>query len=380
MDFELTTEQKDIKKAAREFAEGEFEDIAQEYDEKEEFPHELFKKACENGFVGVWIPEEYGGAEYGVMEDALIREEFFRVDPGLAQALTSTTFGSEMIMMFGTDEQKEKYLSPLPTGEAISGGAITEPDAGSDVAGISTRAVKEGDEYVINGNKMFITNATIAKYLSTLCVTNPEEEKRHRRQSVIIVETDRDGFEAEKLHGKMGIRASPTAEVIYKDVRVPVENLVGKEGRGFYQFMEFFDRTRIGVAAQSVGIAQGAFDQALAHAKERKQFGQPIANFQVTQFKLAEMATKVQIARDITYHAAWLFDQGKPNPTISSMAKWYAAESAVRVVDEALQIHGGYGYIADYKISRFYRDVKVQEIYEGTKETEKITIARRLLK
>jgi alkylation response protein AidB-like acyl-CoA dehydrogenase len=267
----------------------------------------------------------------------------------------------------------------LVQGKTICGAAITEPDAGSDVSSVSTRAALQGDEYVINGNKMFITNGSIATFLEVLCVTEPEIKDRHHRLSVITVETDRRGVEASKLKNKLGIRASDTAEIAFNDVRVPRENLVGTPGRGFQQFMVFFDHTRLHICAQAVGLAQGAMEQAIKHVRQRHQFGKPIAAFQATQFKIAEMATRIEAGRMLYQKAAWLVDQGKVEPHLISMAKWFTGETAVYVADDALQLHRGYGFIGDYDIERFYRDSKIVEIYEGTKEIEKLIIARRLL-
>jgi alkylation response protein AidB-like acyl-CoA dehydrogenase len=378
MDFDLTDEQKDIIKAAKEFAEGEFPDLGEECDRKEEFPRQLWKKACDLGFVGVFIPESYGGAGLGFLEHCLINEEFWRVDPGIAMAIQSCTFGSEMIVLFGTEEQKKKRLPPLAKGKAITGAAITEPDAGCDVSSVSTAGVLQGDEYVINGNKMFITNGTTANFLQVLCVTEPHA-RSHDRFSVITVETDRKGYEANKLKNKLGIRASDTTEISFNDVRVPKENLVGKPGRGFQQFMVFFDHTRLHICAQAVGLAQGAMEQAIKHVRERKQFGKPLASFQATQFKVAEMATRIEAGRTLYHKAAWLLDHGKVESHLISMAKWFTGETAVWTANESLQLHGGYGYIGDYKIERFYRDSKIVEIYEGTKEIEKLVVARALL-
>ncbi len=379
MDFELTEEQRDIIRAAREFAEGEFPEIAQECDRKEEFPRHLWKKACQLGFVGVYIKTEYGGAGLGFLEHCLITEEFWRVDPGIGQSILTSTFGSEMIQLFGTEKQKKALLPPLVRGEAITGAAITEPDAGSDVASVATRAIPEEGEYIINGSKSFTTNGTTANFIQILCLTNPEVESRHQRHSVITVETDREGFEATPLKNKLGIRASETAELTFSDVHVPRENLVGTEGDGFRQFMVFFDYTRPQICAQGVGLAQGAMEMAIKHVRERCQFGKPLASFQATRFKIAEMATRIEAARNLYYKATWMLDQGKRDSKLISMAKWYSGELAVRVTDEALQLHGGYGYIGDYDIERFYRDAKIVEIYEGTKEVEKIIIARSIL-
>ncbi|GAB4287672.1 MAG: acyl-CoA dehydrogenase family protein [Deferrisomatales bacterium] len=377
--FDLTPEQKDVQQAAREFALGEFPQRAQEADRTEEFPKELYRMAAELGFQGIFFPEAYGGAGLGYLEFCLVCEEFWRVDPGLGQSLGAAVFGSDMILLFGTEEQKRTYLPPLAAGEAIMGAAITEPDAGSDITRVATTAVRDGDDYVLNGTKMFITNGTTADYLVVFCLTNPEAPSRHERHSCILVETDRPGYRATKLRGKMGIRASDTAEVVLSDVRVPATNRLGAEGQGFRQFMEFFNRTRVHVAAQGVGVAQGALDKAVRHVRSREQFDRPLGAFQGVQFKIAEMATRIEAARSLTYRAAALLDAGTVDHKLISMAKWYAAETGVRVTDEALQLHGGYGYLAENDVERFYRDAKIVEIYEGTKEVEKQIAARAIL-
>ena len=379
MDFELTNRQKQIRMAAREFAEGEFPVVAREYDRKEEFPRELWKKACELGFIGLFIKKEYGGLGLGFLEFAMVMEEFWRVDPGCGNILL-TTFGAELIQLYGTEEQKKKYLPPLTKGKAIMGTAITEPDAGSDILSILTLARREGDHYVINGAKQFITNGSIANYLAVFCLMHPEADSRLKRFGVILVETDRPGFGAIKITGKMGIRASDTAELRFSDVRVPKDNLVGeKEGEGFSQIMQIFNINRVIAAAQGVGVAQGALDKAIQYVKKRKQFGQPLATFQAIQFKIAEMATWIEAARTLTYKAGWMVDRGKVDPKLISIAKYIAGEVGVRVTNDGLQLHGGYGYIAEYDMERFYRDAKIVEIYEGAKEIEKNTIARELL-
>jgi acyl-CoA dehydrogenase len=379
VDFELTNRQKQIRLTAREFANGEFPEIAREYDRREEFPRDLWKKACELGFIGLFLKKEYGGLGLGFLEFALVMEEFWRVDPGCGNILL-TAFGSELIQLYGTEEQKKKFLPSLTKGEAIMGTAITEPDAGSDILSILTQAKKEGDHYVINGSKQFITNGSIANYILVFCLTHPEAESKLKKFGVIVVETDRPGFGAVKITGKLGIRASDTAEVKFNDVRVPKENLIGeKEGEGFPQIMQLFNINRVIAASQGVGVAQGALDKTLKYVKQRKQFGHPIGAFQAIQFKIAEMATWVEAARALTYKAGWMLDHGKVDPKLISMAKWLAGEVGVKVTNDSLQLHGGYGYIADYDIERFYRDAKIVEIYEGTKEIEKNTIARELL-
>jgi len=380
MIMELSAEQLDIRKAAREFAEGEFRDHAREFDEKEEFDQAIWKRACENGFVGTFIKEEYEGAGLGYLEHSLIAEEFWRVDPGCGQAILSTTFGAEMIQAFGTEEQKKKYLPPLVSGNAIIGFGITEPDAGSDATMIKTRAEKHGDNYIINGSKMFITNGCLADYMLVYVLTHPEENKIHNRFSVILVETSTRGYEANKIHGKLGIRASNTAEVSLNNVEVPLDNLIGQEKRGFYQLMDFFNKTRNHVAAQGVGVAQGALEMAISHVKKRKAFRGTLSQLQGVQFMIAEMATRIEAARGLYWRSAYLLDHGKPDPALISMAKWFAGDTAVYVTNQALQLHGGYGYIAEYDIQRFYRDAKIVEIYEGTKEVEKTIIGSGLLK
>jgi len=380
MDFHLTQEQADIKKAAREFAEGEFPKTARECDREEVVDFALLKKARELGFVGIFVDEKYGGLGYGYLETALVMEEFWRVDPGFGAQITILAFGSEMLLLFGSEEQKARYLTPLCRGEKISAVAVTEPDAGSDVSAVSTRAVQEGGGYRINGAKMFISNGTICDFYVALCLTNPDANSKTARHSVILIDADRDGITRTKLKGKLGIRASDTAEIRFDDVWVPEENRIGDEGKGFDYFMAFFNRSRSYVAAQGVGVAQGALEIALRHVKAREVFGKPLASREIVQGKLAEMATLTEAARNLVYKAAWKVDQGEIEPALISMAKWYAGEIGVKVTNEALQLHGGYGYFDDCDVSRFYRDAKIVEIYEGAKEIEKLVIARQLLK
>jgi len=374
MDFELSKEQREIQQAAREFAKGEFDkELALELDEKHEFPEKIWRRACEEGFVGLHYPIEYGGSGYGCVENTLVVEEFCRRDSSIGAALMLADFASECILRFGSDELKSAWLPEIAEGRVISGGAITEPDHGSDITVMGTSARKDGDEWVINGVKTFITNAGIASLYIAVCQTDPEAG--HRGQSLILVPADSTGVGVADVGAKMGIRMIPTGEVSFKDVRVPASNLVGAEGKGFYQILEFFDESRIETAAQALGTAQGAFDRALDYVKQRRQFGKRIAEFQVTQHKIADMATKLELARLLTYKAAWNFDQGRIDPKLTSMAKYFAAQTAVEVTNEAVQLHGGYGYIADYEVERFYRDAKITEIYEGTKEIQKNTIA-----
>jgi alkylation response protein AidB-like acyl-CoA dehydrogenase len=380
MDFRLSDIQLDIKKAAREFAEGEFPKVAQECDRSEKTDMSLLQKARELGFVGVFIDEKYGGMGMGFLEAALVMEEFWRVDPGLANAITCMSFGSEMILLYGTEEQKERYLTSVCKGNKIAAVAVTEPDAGSDVLNVSTRAIKQDGGYLINGSKMFISNGDIADFFVTLCLTNPDAESKNGRHSVIIINGDKPGIERNKIHGKLGIRAHDTAEITFSNVWVPEENLIGQEGKGFECFMAFFNRSRTYIAAQGVGIAQGALEMALKHVKKRKVFGKPLASSELVQVKLAELATLIEAARNMTYKAAWKVDNGMADPALTAMAKWYAGEVGVKVVDASLQLHGGYGYIDEYDISRFYRDAKIVEIYEGVKDVEKLVIGRHLIK
>ncbi|MBW1701857.1 MAG: acyl-CoA dehydrogenase family protein [Deltaproteobacteria bacterium] len=379
MDFDLTKEQRDIVKAAREFALGEFPDRAAEFDREETFDLGLWKKACDLGFVGIFIDEAYGGAGMGFLEYCLINEEFWAVDPGMSQAILSTTFGSELLGLFGSEDQRQQIFPQLVSGEAIMATAITEPDAGCDVTGAVTSAVKEGDKWLINGSKMFITNGDLAKYVLVFCMTDPENPSRHGRHSFILIPTDTPGYESTKIRGKLGIRASDTAELSFNNIRVPITNLVGKEGEGFYELMAFFNRTRLHICAQAVGLARGALEEAIRYTKNRRQFGEALASFQVTQFKIAEMATWIRASRNLYYQAAWSVDRGKIDHALIAMAKWFSAEMAVRCADEALQMHGGYGYIDEYKVQRLYRDAKILEIYEGTKEMEKTIVARSIL-
>ncbi len=380
MEFELNKTQKDIQKAVRDFVKGEFDkELAYELEKKHEFPHKIWKKACDLGLIGVHFPEEYSGQSLGSLEDILVVEELCRGDSTIGSAVALSSFASEIIMHYGTDEQKEKYLPAVAEGEMLSAGAFTEPDHGSDITFMNTTAVKDGDEWVVNGVKTFITNGGLAGFYNVLCQTDPDAKPGYRGQSLILVEADREGVSTSDVGDKMGIRMMATAEVVFKDVRVPAKNLIGEEGKGFYHVLHFFDESRIQVAAQALGTAQGAYDRALAYVKQREQFGKKIAQFQVTQHKLADMATKIELARLITYKAAWNFDQGRIDPKLTSMAKMYAARTAVEVADEAIQLLGGYGYMTEYEVERFYRDAKITEIYEGTKEIQKNTIASAII-
>ena len=380
MDFELTKSQKEIQLAAREFARGEFDkELALELDRTHEFPTQIWKKACDLGFVGVHFPEKYSGQDLGVLENIIIADEFCARDSSIGSAIILSGFASECVLRFGSEELKQKFLPAVAEGQMLSGGAFTEPDHGSDITSMDTMAVRDGDEWVINGTKTFITNGGLAGFYSVMCQTDSECQPSYRGISLILVEAERKGVTATDVGDKMGIHMMATAELNFKDVRVPASNLIGEEGKGFYQVLEFFDESRILVAAQALGIAQGAYDRALAYVKEREQFGRKIAQFQVTQHKLADMATKIELARLITYKAAWNYDQDRIDPKLTSMAKMYAARTAVEVADEAIQLLGGYGYMTEYEVERFYRDAKITEIYEGTKEIQKNTIASAIL-
>jgi acyl-CoA dehydrogenase len=381
MDFELNREQREIQKAVREFVKGEFKkDVILELLEKHEYPEKIWKKAAELGFIGIHFPEEYSGMSLGVIENILVCEELCRGDSTLGICLSLADFATEIILHHGSEEQKAKWLPMVAEGECLCCGAFTEPDHGSDITSVGTTAVRDGDEWVINGSKIFITNGgPLAGLYNVLCQTDPDASPSYRGMSVILVEADRPGVSYMDVGAKMGITLSYTAEVNFKDVRVPLTNLVGEENRGFYQVLEFFDESRILVAAQALGIAQGAFDRAMAYVKERSQFGRKIAQFQVTQHKLADMATKIEAARMFVYKAAWNFDQGRMDPKLTSMAKMFAARAAIEVCDEAIQLLGGYGYMLEYEVERFYRDAKITELYEGTREIQKNTIASSLL-
>ncbi|MBS7616704.1 acyl-CoA dehydrogenase family protein [Candidatus Bathyarchaeota archaeon] len=382
MDFKLTEEQMEIKRAAREFAEKEFTpELALEYDQREEFPTELYRKAAKLGFTSMRIPQQYDGQGYGVLEECIVVEEFCRVDPGLGVAVSlGNLMVPDVLLKHGTDEQKEKYIPPLARGEKIAAAAFTEPEHGSDITRMDSTAVKNGDEWIINGSKQFITNAPIADTFIILCQTDPNATPPHRGQSLFLAEKGMPGLEATKLHGKMGIKPCVTGSLAMSDLHVSAKNLVGELNKGFYYALELFDGTRITVAAQAVGMAQGAFEKALNYAKTRKQFGQPVFNFQAVSFKLAEMAIKIETARLLTYKAAWTYDREKPNAVATSMAKAYASRVAMEVTDDAIQIFGGYGYLADYHVERFHRCAKITEIYEGTSEIQKLTIANFLAK
>ena len=382
MDFELTQEQKDIQKAAREFAENELDkDYSLEIERSRKFPWKVWKKACDLGFVGIDIPEEYGGQGYELLERVIVTEEFCRSGAGVGLHASHPGLGIEMILWSGREDQKKRYLPPLCRGEALLASAFTEPDRGSDLVSspLSTTAVKDENAYIINGTKTFITLASIAKFIILLCQTDPEANPPYKGQSTIIVETDREGIDVTELE-KMGWHAAPTTQVSFTNVKVPDQNLIGKENQGFYQSIQFLDRFRAMIGAAGVGMAQGAFERALEHAKAREAFGRKIGEFQAISHKLAEMITKIETARLLVYKAGWKLDRkGKVDPMLFSMAKWYPARVAVEVCDEAIEILGGYGYMLENEVERFYRDARALEIVEGTREIHKNTIARFML-
>jgi alkylation response protein AidB-like acyl-CoA dehydrogenase len=376
MNFDLTGEQKGIQKAADDFAKGEFDkEVILDLEKNHQYPFIYLKKAAPLGFIGIHYPEAYGGQGYGILENALIVEAFCRRDSGVGVCLSIANFSSEIILRFGNEAQKKKYLIPITRGEMISGGAFTEPDHGSDITQVRTTAVKDGNGYLINGVKTFISNGGIANFFIVLCQSDSEAKPSYRGMTTFIVEKGSKGFEVSELGEKMGIKMTSTVEMSFDQVRIPEENLVGNLNKGFYQVIEFFDESRVMVAAQALGIAQGAFDRALDYAKKREQFGQKLAEFQVTQHKLADMATMIEAARCLVYKAGWNFDQGRIEPKWTSMAKMYAGRVAVEVAQEAIQIHGGYGYMLEYEVERYYRDARITEIYEGTREIQKNTIA-----
>ena len=379
MNFELNDEQEQIKYSVREFAESEIRPHVMEWDESQHFPVKLRPKLAELGLLGILFPEQYGGAGMGYIEYATIIEELGRVDGSVGLSVAAhNSLCSNHIYQFGSEEQKQKYLAPLAAGESFGAWGLTESQAGSDSAGTRTTAVRSGDGYVVNGSKNFITHAISCDTLVAMAVT--DKEKGTHGISAFIFDKSMEGFRADKKENKLGMRASETASVIFEDCCVPAENLLGTEGEGFRQAMQVLDGGRISIAALSVGIAQGAYEAALSYAKERQQFGRPIADFQAIQFKLADMATQIEAARLLTLQAAALKDAGKKTTRESAIAKLYASETAVRVSEESVQIHGGYGYTKDYPAEKYWRDSKLCTIGEGTSEIQRIVIAKQVLR
>ena len=379
MDFTFTEEQKHLRKSVCEFAEGEIAPHVMEWDEASHFPLELLPKLAEMGLLGVIFPEEYGGTGLGYVEYVIVIEELSRVDGSVGLFVAAhNSLCSNHIYKFGTEEQKRKYLVPLAQGKKLGAWSLTEPEAGSDAGGTRSTAVRNGNDWVLNGSKTFTTNGHYADTCVAMAVT--DKAKGSHGISAFILEKGMPGFRPGKKENKLGMRASDTSEVIFTDCKVPAENLLGPEGEGFTGSLKILDGGRISIAALGLGMAQGALDAAVCYAKQRKQFGKAISEFQAIQFKLADMATEVEAARLLVYQAAWLADQNNARFTReSSMAKLFASEVAVRVANECVQIHGGYGFIKDYPAEKFYRDVKLCTIGEGTSEIQKLVIARQLL-
>jgi alkylation response protein AidB-like acyl-CoA dehydrogenase len=379
VDFAFTDEQNQLRRSIREFAEGEIAPHVMEWDEASRFPSEIMPKLAEMGLLGVIFPEEYGGAGLGYIEYVIAIEELSRVDGSVGIIVAAhNSLCSNHIYKFGSEEQKRKYLAPLVQGKKIGAWSLTEPEAGSDAAGTRTTAVRDAKGWVLNGSKTFCTNGHYADIAVMMAVT--DRSKNSHGISAFIVEKGTPGFKPGKKENKLGLRASDTSELIFADCRIPAENLLGAEGDGFIGSLKILDGGRISIAALGLGMAQGALEAATKYAKQRKQFGQTISEFQAIQFKLAEMATEVEAARLLVYQAAWLADRKDVRFTKeSSMAKLFAGEVAVRVANECVQIHGGYGFIKDYPAEKFYRDVKLCTIGEGTSEIQKLVIARQLL-
>ncbi|TFJ94765.1 acyl-CoA dehydrogenase family protein [Lentibacillus salicampi] len=378
MDFELTKEQTMIQKMVREFAENVIKPRAIEIDKEALFPLDIFEQMGELGILGIPFPETYGGSGGDTLSYAIAVEEVGRVcgSTGLSFAAT-VSLGASPIYYFGTEKQKETFLRPMAEGRALGSFGLTEPNAGSDAGGTKTTAVEDGDDYIINGEKCFITNASFAKTIIVTAVTGKNNRGKNII-SAIIVPTDTKGLTVTSNYDKMGVRGSDTAEIVLDNVRVPKDNLLGDPQKGFSQFLYTLDGGRISIAALGLGIAQGSLEKALSYAKERKQFGKPISNFQAIQFKLADMAMEVELARNIVYKAAWLKDHDKPFSKEAAYAKLYATETAFRAANQAVQVHGGYGYMREYEVERYLRDAKLLEIGEGTSEVQRMVIARQL--
>lgn len=375
MNFKLTEEHEQLRDMIRDFAENEVAPTAAERDEEARFDREIFDKMAELGLTGIPWPEEYGGAGFDYLAYCIAVEELSRVCASTGVTLSAhTSLAGWPVYKFGTEEQKQKYLRPMAEGKKIGAYCLTEPGSGSDAGGMRTTAKLEGDEYVINGSKIFITNGGVADIYIVFALTDPQAKTRG--VSAFIVESSLPGFKVGKKEEKMGIRSSPTAEIIFDNCRVPKENLLGEEGQGFKIAMQTLDGGRNGIAAQALGIAQGALDAAINYAKEREQFGKPIAANQGISFKLADMATQIEASRLLTYQAAWLESNGLPYGKASAMAKLTAGDTAMSVTTDAVQIFGGYGYTKEYPVERFMRDAKITQIYEGTQEIQRLVISR----
>ncbi len=379
MNFELTSEEKLVQETAREFAQKELKPIASEIDKNHKIPDEIIKKLSELGFFGVYIPEEYGGAGLSFLSYILVVEEISKVCASTGVLISAhTSLACNPILAFGKEQQKKKYLTPLAKGEKIGCVLLTEPEAGSDVANISTTVEEKEDNYVINGNKIFVTNGGYRDY--GILFATFDKSLRHKGISAFIVDLSKDGIELQRNEEKMGIRGTYTSAFAFDNLKIPKENLLGKQGEGFKIGMDLLDGGRIGIAAQALGIAEGAFERALEYSKERKQFGRTISSFQAIQFKLADMAMRIEASKLLVYESAWFKDNNKNFIIESSMAKAYASETATYVTKEAMQIFGGYGYITEYEIERMYRDAKITEIYEGTNEIQRIVISKMMFK
>jgi len=378
LDFELDDEQQLLRRTVREFAEQELLPHAREWDEKQAFPREVFARLGALGLAGACWEEEYGGSGLGSLEWAVLMEELARVDAGVALSLAAHHgLCSAHIHLAGSEEQKRRFLPPLARGEKVGCWGLTEPGSGSDAGGMRTTALRDGGHYVLSGSKNFITNGGIADTAVVMAVTDRAAGKKGI--SAIVVERGTPGFRPGRKEDKLGVRSSDTSELVFEDCRVPAGNLIGQEGMGFVDTLRILDKGRIGIAAFSIGIARAALEASIRYARERRQFGHPIADFQAIQFKVAEMATKVDAARLLTFRAAALADRGRPHTTESSMAKLFATESAVEVALQAIQIHGGYGYIKEYPVERYLRDAQLGTIGEGTSEVQRMVIARLLL-
>ncbi|AGK60053.1 butyryl-CoA dehydrogenase [Archaeoglobus sulfaticallidus PM70-1] len=375
MDFSFNEEHRMLRDAVREFAEKEIMPYGREYDEKAEYPWEIFRRAAKLGFVGADIPEEYGGAGMDFISIPIICMELTRADSGIGSAIAASTLGCPMVKYFGTEEQKERYLRAVAEGKTTSAIAITEPDAGSDVNSIKTRAEKVEGGYILNGSKTFITNGGISDWVVVIARTDLNAKPAYKGFSALVVEKSMEGFETKPIK-KMGLNCHDTSELYFRNVFIPQENLVGTENFGFYQLMRFFNESRILVGAIQLGIAIGAYERALQYAKERKAFGKPLIEHQAIQFKLADMFTAIESAKLLIFKAAYLVDKGEPNPALSSAAKLYASETAIKVTYEAVQVFGGYGFSKEYDVERYYRDARVGTIYEGTSEIQRLIIGR----
>jgi alkylation response protein AidB-like acyl-CoA dehydrogenase len=379
MDLGFTPEQHQLRKSIRQFCEAEIKPHVMEWDETQHFPVDVFKRLGKLGVLGAVFPEELGGAGYSYVDYSIVMEEIARVDPSIALSVAAhVSLCANHIYLAGSEEQKQRYLPKLASGEWIGCWSLTEPEAGSDAGGTRTKAVLDGDSWILNGGKTFTTNAQVADVCVAMAMTDRSQSAHGI--SAFILEKGTPGFKVGKKENKLGMRCSPTGEVLFADCRLPASQLCGKRGEGFVDSLRILDGGRISIAALSVGLAQGAYEAALKYSKQRKQFSRFISEFQAIQHKLADMATEIDAARLLTLRAAWLKDSGASVNKESAMAKLFASESAVRVANEALQIHGGYGFIKDYPVEKFYRDVKLCTIGEGTSEIQKLVIARQLLK